>query len=210
MTDDKLRKIADVPASEPSPPSRVRRSTPRGYRGIGHETIGSDVLSLVDAILMPEQTFGKERCAHLRSLDPNGWYPIAELLDALDHLEARLGPGSMRKIGFSIFKLSHEATVKAKCTSARDIIYGIDGMYHRANRGEAIGGWKVLEFSPGHARLEKTTPHHCVVEEGILEAGLVAMGVRATIQQPECLRRGALACQFVIESHTTGERWGSV
>lgn len=206
MTEDKLKKRNDGPASDPAPASRVRR-LPQGYRGTHHETIGSDIISLVDAILMPEPILGKERCAHLRSLRPREWYPIAELLDALDHIDARLGGDSLRKIGWSIFKLSHEAEVKANCTSARDIVYGIDGMYHRANRGEGIGGWKVLEFVSGRAVLEKNTPHHCVVEEGILEAGLLAVGVRATIVQPACFRKGALACRFVIESHTHGERW---
>jgi len=115
----------------------------------------------------------------------------------------------MRKIGWSLFRLSHEAAVRANCSSARDIVYGVDAMYHRANRGEQIGGWEVLEFEPGRALLEKTTPHHCVVEEGIIEAGLRAMGVQATIRQLTCFRRGGEACRILISSHVTDARWSA-
>ena len=177
------------------------------YRGANHETIGSDILSLVDAVLMPEQIFGKEIYAQLLSVKREGWYPIGDLLKAFEHLDSRLGSDSMRKVGWSLFKLSHEAAVRATCKSARDIVYGIDDMYHRANRGRDIGGWKVIEFVPGRALLEKTTPHHCVVEEGILEAGLRAIGVRGRIEQPECSRRGAPACRMLVTSHVRDARW---
>jgi hypothetical protein len=43
-------------------------------------------------------------------------------------------------------------------------------MYHHANRGTGIGGWKVLRFDAGYAELEKMTPHHCVMEQGILSS----------------------------------------
>lgn len=208
MADPKSRRFEDLDSLPPSsvPASRVRR-VPLGYRGLGHETIGSDIQSLVDAVLMPEQIFGKELCDRPRSLKSTDWYPIGDLLDALEHVDRRLGADSMRKIGWSLFKLSHEAEVRAKCTSARDIVYGIDAMYHRANRGEAIGGWTVLDFSPGRALLEKTTPHHCVVEEGILEAGLRTVGVFATLHQETCFRRNDPTCRIVITSHVSDARW---
>jgi hypothetical protein len=188
------------------PASRVRR-VPRGYRGIGHETVGSDILSLVDAILMPDAILGAERHARLRALDPATFYPIEDLLDAFEHIDRRLGPDSMRKIGHSIFKLSHEAGVRANCRFAADIVEGIDGMYHRANRGEDIGGWTVLELDDRHALLEKTTPHHCVVEEGILEAGMRAMGVSPRIEQRRCFRRGADACTLHISVVAGAAHW---
>ena len=33
----------------------------------------------------------------------------------------------------------------------------------------------MLGFEPGKAELEKTTPHHCVMEEGIFSAALLAL-----------------------------------
>ncbi len=180
---------------------------PRGYRGIEHETVGSDVLALLDSVLMPEQLLGADVFRELRKLRHDGWYPISTLLEPLERLDRVLGPSSLRRVGWSIFKLSHEQGLLQGTPSARDVIYGIDGMYHRANRGTDIGGWEVLTWAPGEAHLEKTTPHHCVVEEGILEAALRALDVPAVIYQPKCFRRGDEACRFVITSHVTNRRW---
>jgi hypothetical protein len=91
--------------------------------------------------------------------------------------------------------------------SAADVIYGIDGMYHHANRGSAIGGWKVLRFDPGYAELEKTTPHHCVMEQGILSGALAAVKCPGIVSQKQCFRQGADACLYVISSSFTDERW---
>jgi hypothetical protein len=180
---------------------------PRAYQGIDHETLGSDVLSLLDSVLMPEQLLGAEVVSALRTLRHDGWYPIATLLEPLERLDKVLGPSSLRRVGWSIFKLSHEQELKRGTPSARDIVYGIDGMYHHANRGREIGGWQVVHFAPGEAHLEKTTPHHCVVEEGILEAAFRAIDVPAVIYQAACFRRGHEACRFVITSHVTGRKW---
>lgn len=180
---------------------------PKGYRGVNHVTIGSDVLSLLDSVLMPEQILGADVTRTLRMLHHDRWYPIATLLEPLERLDKVLGQSSLRRIGWSIFRLSHEAGMKRDKPAGRDIIYGIDAMYHAANRGVDIGGWSVLSFVPGEAHLEKTTPHHCVVEEGILEAAFRAIEVPALIRQTACFRKGDDACRFVVTSHVTGPRW---
>jgi hypothetical protein len=180
---------------------------PRGYRGINHETIGTDVLALVGSILMPEPILGKELTDRLRAVQPTRWYPIADLLEPLEELDRKLSPDSLRKVGRTLFSLSHEAQFRRSATSARDVVYGIQQLYRIANRGTDIGGWTVISFEPGRAILEKTTPHHCVMEEGILEAGLRVLNVPSVIHQTSCFRAGAEACRFSITSHVTDARW---
>jgi hypothetical protein len=80
-------------------------------------------------------------------------------------------------------------------------------MYHHANRGSGIGGWKVLRFDPGYAELEKTTPHHCVMEQGILSGALAAVKCPGIVSQKQCFRQGADACLYVVSSSFTDERW---
>ena len=80
-------------------------------------------------------------------------------------------------------------------------------MYHHANRGTGIGGWKVLRFDPGYAELEKTTPHHCVMEQGILSGALAAVKCPGIVSQKQCFRQGADSCLYVISSSFTDERW---
>jgi hypothetical protein len=178
---------------------------PRGYVGGNHETIGSDILSVVRSLKLPELTLGKELCGKLTSVKPDGWYPIGWLLEAMEIIDARLGGDGLRQMGRLLFKLSHADRVAP--ASARDIVYGIDGMYHHANRGNGIGGWNVIDFKPGHAELDKTTPHHCAMEEGILGAALQAAGLPTTIKQRQCFRQGAESCVYVIDSTIADQRW---
>jgi hypothetical protein len=187
--------------------ARPERRRPRGYAGTGHETIGSDILSVLQVVKQPEQVLGAEEARKLGRVDPNGWYPIEWMLSLMDTLDARMGHYSLLHMGRALFKLSHEARVIAVAKSAHDIVYGLDAMYHHANRGRDIGGWKVLRFNAGHAEMDKTTPHHCVMEQGILNAALTAVGCPAMIAQRQCFRRGADSCIYSISSSLTDERW---
>lgn len=111
-------------------------------------------------------------------------------------------------MGIKLFDATHAATVKATARTAADIIYGMDVMYHHANR-EGIGGWKVTSFGPGEATLEKTTPHLCKMEEGILRQALLTVGVPATLEQTQCFRKGADFCVFKLSSFVIGDKWGT-
>jgi hypothetical protein len=180
---------------------------PRGYVGSNHVTLGSDILAVLKAVHSPERILGAEMLSEIRKLKPDGWYPIELLLGMLEVLDKRLGRYGLISMGSAIFKQSHEEAVKKVASSARDILYGFDEIYRTVNRGDSIGGWKVVRFEPGHAELEKTTPHHCVMEEGIVQAALIAIGVPADISQSECFRRGADCCRFVVTSPVTNEWW---
>lgn len=180
---------------------------PKGYIGRNHETLGSDILAVYKILKLPEQVLGPEDARKLAAVDPAGWYPIGWLLSLMEKLDGSLGFYGLVRMGRTLFDLSHKARVLEVAHSARDIIYGLDGMYRHANRGTAIGGWTVLRFAPGYAELEKTTPHHCVMEQGILSAALAAVGCPCIASQRECFRQGADACVFTLTSSVTGERW---
>jgi hypothetical protein len=180
---------------------------PRGYVGNAHLTLGSDILAVLAILKLPEQVLGPEETQKLRAVKPTDWYPVEWLLHLMDTLDEQVGYYGLIRMGRALFKMSHEERLKQTAKSARDVIYGIDTMYHFANRGDRIGGWSVLSFEPGHAELEKTTPHHCVMEQGILSAALTTVGCTATVSQRACVRDGAEACVYTITSALTDERW---
>jgi hypothetical protein len=195
---------------------------PKGYVGTRHETIGSDILAVLRSLqqlvgedgagargFLPGQVLGAEAMARFGSITASGWYPIEWLLEMMETIDAKLGRNALRRMGRVLFKLSHQERVGQVARSARDIAYGIDGMYHHANRGEHIGGWKVLSFDASRAELEKTTPHHCGMEEGILSEALSTVGAPSLVSQRQCFRDGADACIFVINSTVSGPRWGA-
>lgn len=180
---------------------------PKGYIGTEHETIGSDILAVFKILKLPEQVLGPEAAKKISEIDPQGWYPISQLLELMDKLDRDLGQYGLMQMGRMIFKMSHEERVLESAKSARDILYGLDAMYHFANRGRNIGGWKVLSFGPGSAEVEKTTPHHCAMEQGLLSAALSAVGCPVTVEQRQCFRQGAESCIYTITTPFTDYRW---
>jgi hypothetical protein len=177
------------------------------YANATHETLGSDILAVTQTVKYPEQILGPVWVERLRSLQPTSWYPIGTLLELLEHLVKRGGRASLVQMGRQLFRDSHQARLTPELKSAGDVLFGIDGMYHHANRGEAIGGWEVVRFTPGHALLKKTTPHHCALEEGILYEALHTVGAESLIVQGACMQTGAKACEFEIRSSVRDAKW---
>lgn len=187
------------------PDNPLPKYRPRGYTGLNHETIGSDILSVVRSLKLPQLTLGNEMYAQLNACRPNSWYPIGMLLEAMERIDSKLGVDGLRQMGRLLFKMSHEAGFMAQ--SAHEVVYAMDTLYHHANRGDGIGGWRVVLFEPGVAHLEKTTPHHCAMEEGIVGAALQLVGTPVTINQTRCMRRGSDHCMFVVTSVINDKRW---
>ncbi len=180
---------------------------PRGYVGKNHETIGSDILAVFKVVLSPEKALGAPLTARLKAVKPDAWYPIALMEETLEALAGSQGHGGLVQMGRNLFRLSHEERVKTTAKSAADILFNFDAMYRHANRGEAIGGWELKTFSPGRALIDKTTPHHCALEEGIMAQALSAIGINSLVTQKECFRKGADSCLFLATSSVTDERW---
>src|SRR5258706_998566 len=187
---------------------------PRGYVGINHETIGSDLLAVEHSLnhlvgrgdvgrgqarsLVMQQILGPLALDRLTHVVPDGWYPIAWLLEVVEPVGSKLGRFGLIKMGRALFKLSHEQRVLREATSGHDIVRGIDAMYHHANRGQEIGGWRLVRFDETSAELEKTTPHHCAMEEGILAQALSAVGAPTFLTPREGFRPGADLCRLIL------------
>lgn len=177
------------------------------YQNPTHETLGSDILAVMQVVKFPEQVLGPEWLERLGGIQPQQWYPVGTLLELLNHLVKRGGRASLVQMGRQLFKDSHQKRLTPELHSAGDVIYGIDGMYHHANRGTDIGGWEVVRFAPGTAILRKTTPHHCALEEGILYEALHTVGAEVLIVQTSCRQDGAPHCVLEIHSPVRDQRW---
>lgn len=180
---------------------------PRGYVGRDHQTIGSDILAVHKAVLNPARTLSAETVHRLAQVTRDGWYPIEWLLQLMDEVHGKIGDAGLRKLGRELFKMSHADAVRANVRSVHALLHGFDGIYRSANRGVAIGGWVVDAFRPGYAELVKTTPHRCMMEEGILLEAFATLGTPAFVRQTECLHAGAEACRFVFRSTVLDARW---
>lgn len=177
------------------------------YENRTHDTLGSDILAVLATMKFPEAVLGQEWCERLQLVEHDGWYPIAMLLELEHEVVRRGGPASLVQMGRQLFRDSHRERLTPALKSARDVVYGIDAMYHHANRGEDIGGWQVLAFAPGRAVLRKTTPHHCALEEGILLEAIHTIGAEVLINHRTCMQAGAPACEFELWSQVRDGRW---
>jgi hypothetical protein len=178
---------------------------PKGYVGTNHETIGASLLAVLQILKLPEHVLGAEQVARLQKVDREAWYPVEWLLSLMETLDRSVGHYGLLRMGRRRFELSHKTRLPPR--SARDVIYGIDGMYRFANRGTDIGGWQVLRFEPGFAEIEKTTLHHCVMEQGLLSAAFAAANCPSILSQSQCFRQGADSCVYTISSAFSDERW---
>jgi hypothetical protein len=171
---------------------------PKGYRGIGHQTIGSDLLGIVGTLKMPDIVLGKELAQRMREIKPDGWYPIAQLEEIMEKVRHMQGTFAMRQMGRNLFDASHAAYVRANVHSVRQLLESMDDVYRRANRGTDIGGWKLTAFDPAQAVLEKNTIHDCIMEEGIILQAIDTVGARANVSQTLCFRRGDEFCRYQV------------
>ncbi len=183
----------------------VRR--PRGYYGEDHTTLGSDILAVKKILNMPVQVLGKAESDKLNHVRPEGWYPVEWLLGLTEILEAHVGRYGLMQLGRKLFEASHKERVLQVAKSAKDILYGMDAIYHHANRGRGIGGWHVLRFGAGAAEIEKNTPHHCLVEQGVLTEALISVGAACNVSQQRCFLDGADTCIYEVTCAFADKRW---
>ena len=175
--------------------------------GTNHETVGSDLLSILAALRFPEQVLGKDEAARLAAVDPAQWYPISWLLQLMETIDQRVGYYGLVSVGRKLFKQSHEEQAKAAFKSAHALLSAFDALYHNANRGDRIGGWELVSFDNSAAQMKKTTPHHCAMEQGLIVASMEMLGINSNVTQTTCFRRGDGFCTYVISSTVHDHRW---
>jgi hypothetical protein len=185
-----------------------------------HETLAVDLLAVRGAVQWlaesddPERTrrycrtiLGEELNQRLEQLEPTDWVPIEWLISMMNTVEAKLGPSGLRRMGRTIFLRSHSENARNHCKSARDILHAMDTLYRLCNRGVGIGGWTVLSFEPTEAVLENTTPHHCLMEEGIVVEACATFGCHVVVTQRKCVRNGDDSCVFVVTPTAPNPLW---
>ncbi len=178
---------------------------PKGYVGVDHVARGIGLLAVLGALRQPEQVLGAEQVQQLRAVNPDEWYPIQSVLELMTVLDERVGRYGLIRMGRTLYPRTHLGRAQPK--SVRQLVFGLNESYLAGNRGSQIGGWKVLRFEPGQALLEKTTVHHCAMEQGVIMGALSAIGCEAEVEQVQCFRLGAESCIFSITSGCSQELW---
>ncbi len=180
---------------------------PKAYSGKNHETIGSDILAVLQVVKVPEAILGDALARQLNAVAADKWYPIQLLLDVMDWVVTQVGRPGLVGMGRSLFRSTHQKAFLSTADCAGDFFFSLDKLYNPANRGQRIGGWKMLEFRPGMAVAENGTPHHCELEEGIVLEAMAGLKLPVTVLQTACVQRGADACIFKTTFVVQDKRW---
>jgi hypothetical protein len=112
------------------------RRKPRGYEGHRHETIGSDILAVRDALAdlsrasTAEQirstcrnVLGAESSERVERVEPDRWYPIEWLLVMMESIDAKVGHNGLRRMGRLLFQRSHAARFSLERAPKRFMIF---------------------------------------------------------------------------------------
>jgi hypothetical protein len=174
---------------------------------MNHVTLGAELLAILQTMRSPEALLGEEWIARQRQIHPKNWYPVTMAAELFQQLSRRLDRGALVEMGRQLFRDSHHRRLIPHLRSVGDVVFGLNGIYHRAHRGKDIGGWEVLRFDEGRALLRKTTPTPCALEEGLLCEALHSVGAEALVVQPTCVQHGGRYCDFEISSSLKGDRW---
>ncbi len=129
------------------------------------------------------------------------------LLEGLEALDAKLGSFGLKHVGWELFKLLARRDVPSGREVRRNLVYGLDGMYHHANRGQGdrrVEG--VLRFDRACAELERPPRTTAVMEEGILEEAMrtldQGLGFAARV-----LPQGRRGVPLRVKSPIVDARW---
>jgi len=171
--------------------------------------LGSDLLAVLKILKMPEQVLAKPDFERLCRVQADAWYPVDWLTNLTTTLERHVGRYGLIQMGRRMFELTHRGRVLQHAKTAKDLIYGLDDMYRHANRGRGIGGFQVLKFGAGIAEVEKTTGQHCLLDQGLITEGLLAVGCACNVSQTRCVLENDDTCVFEITSAFADKRWGA-
>lgn len=187
-----------------------------------HEVVGADILAVRRAVeflsnsastkttsMYVRTVLGNALTERLEQVEAERWYPVSVMLEMERALDDKLGASGLRRMGRAIFKHDLSEKTRAHMKSVRECMYALDAMYRTHNRGSNLGSWTVRTFTEARAELVKTTPHNCLMEEGILIEACATFDVAVVVTQPECVRNGEPHCLYIVTPTTLDSpKWG--
>ena len=161
---------------------------------------GLNYLGVFSALTNPNLTLG-ELYQKYKDVDPMEWYDADDFIKITDRIEAKLGAVNLRKIGEKIMENLYPQFEEVGIKTPDDFIKYFVNLYDISVKGDEKGKWEIIEADPKKKRylLKKTTPFNCIMEEGILRAGLrYFKGVIPVVKQTVCVKKGDDHCEYEI------------
>ena len=105
--------------------------------------------------------------------NPDDWYLLVELLDALEAIGATLGDETLTRLGA---KIPEGVEWPSNVETASDGFETVDEAYRLNHRGGDIGYYEFHEVADRERRVTCANPYPCAFDKGIIEGTLRAFG----------------------------------
>ncbi len=133
------------------------------------EVLGRVVLSITRSIdsIFEEQMKEILQMHGIKDINPDQWYPLKNLLNALKYISDEIGPNTLFAIGKGI---PNTAKFPEEIKDLEHALNIIDVAYHMNHRGGDIGYYKVVEFDwdSRQAVMECKNPYPHYFDKGLI------------------------------------------
>lgn len=102
---------------------------------------------------------------------PDDWYPLVELLNALEAIGTALGDEALTRLGT---KIPEGVDWPSNVDSASGGFATVDEAYRLNHRGGEIGSYEFAEVADRERRVTCANPYPCAFDKGIIEGTLRA------------------------------------
>ena len=101
--------------------------------------------------------------------NPDEWYPLVRLLDALETIGATLGDEALTRLGT---KIPEGVEWPSDVETASEGFETVDDAYQLNHRGGDIGYYEFTEVADRERRVTCANPYPCAFDKGIIEGTL--------------------------------------
>jgi hypothetical protein len=168
------------------------------------EVVGQSLLAILNALELIKTQAQKLLADHgIPKIEPEGWYSMRHAIAAIDAIEQKIGPVTMRAVGR---KVPEHARFPPEVRTLREALQVLDAAYqmnHRGHQHGNIGGYHFEPTGDRAGRMVCDTPYSCNFDHGVIEAICErfrpkdAAWVRVD-HGSGCRQKGSVACIYHI------------
>lgn len=173
--------------------------------GSDTEANGRAIQSIVQGIVEVSPAFERQARSILEDNGipdptPGEWYSMRSYLDALEELEASVGPRTVERIGRQIPKSVEWPAHIDDVPAALD---QLDDVYQANHRGGVIGHYEFERLDENHGRVECRNPYPCSLDTGLIEGTMNEFADSGSFtrvsEDSDCRADGARSCTYDVK-----------
>ncbi|WP_239014605.1 hypothetical protein [Archangium violaceum] len=168
------------------------------------EVLGQSIMAMIGGMELLQARAQRILAENgIPQLEPMRWYSMRKAITAIQSIEQKIGPVTMRAVGR---KIPEHAKFPSNIRLLEDALRSLDVAYQMNHRGQQSGNIGGYRFEPakggrgGHMICDN--PYPCNFDHGIVEALCErfrpkdAMWVRVEHDPQSCRQKGDFACTY--------------